>query len=124
MCTFDESINNLINSISDSTREANESMTGYYYQIDQTLYSTLNSSDNKKYRLEKIEDYIEFYEDENTNSKHMKAVQVKYHNSRVTDSKVYKPLLYGYISYHTYIASGTDINFQMDLLIGTEQAIV
>jgi len=34
--TLDDTLNRVINQISDAAGEANDSMAGYYYQIDQT----------------------------------------------------------------------------------------
>jgi len=120
--TLDENLNRVINQISDATREANESMAGYYYQIDQTLFRILSGDENKRYRLEKIEDYTEYYEDDN-NNQYIKVVQIKYHNCKVTNSKVYKPILYGYISYLAFVETNINVNFSMEILIGTDIGI-
>lgn len=119
MIPFQEVANKLINEISDSTREADESIVGYYYQIDQTLFDILSGDVNRTYRLEKIEDYVVFYLD-NLGQQFIKATQIKYHHNKVTNSIVYKPLLYGYISYLCYKKANSDVNFSVELAIGTE----
>ncbi|MGM0411082.1 MAG: hypothetical protein ACQEQF_10020 [Bacillota bacterium] len=115
-------INAFIESLSINEREADYSLMGYFYQLDLTLHRILIDNSDKSYQLEKIEDYVSV--SLNQVGASIKAVQIKYHINKVTNSTIYKPLFYGYISFLKYLKiSPKNINFELELLIGSDSQV-
>ncbi|QLY78974.1 hypothetical protein [Clostridium intestinale] len=99
-------VNTALIEASDTEREADASLYGYFYQVDQTLMRVLkNKNSNKIVLMEVLEDILEYGSEEVTLNglKTLKPVitayQIKHHNTNVTNSTAYKPLLLGFISY-------------------------
>lgn len=99
-------VNIALNEASDSDREADASLYGYFYQVDQTLMRVLrNKNTDKVVLIEVLEDILEYGSEEvildglGTIKTIITAYQIKHHNNNVSNSTTYKPLLLGFISY-------------------------
>lgn len=106
MCMDMNKVNTALIKASDTEREADASLYGYFYQVDQTLMRVLkNKNTDKVVLLEVLEDILEYGNEEvisdglRTLKPVITAYQIKHHNNNVTNSTAYKPLLLGFISY-------------------------
>ncbi|MEK4509675.1 hypothetical protein [Paenibacillus sp. FSL K6-2524] len=89
-------------------RDAMSSFNGYYYQFELTLLHLLkesydvNAFDDKittptYYEVEKIEDYIKYFED--SQSKSIRFAQMKHHENYAGESKYHDAILWFYYIY-------------------------
>ncbi|WP_346940467.1 hypothetical protein [uncultured Clostridium sp.] len=106
MCIDMNEMNMALVGASDTAREADASLCGYFYQVDQTLVRILKNKNTEKVLLiEVLEDILEYgIEKVEINGTIVKkqvitAYQIKHHNNNVSNSTAYKPILLGFISY-------------------------